>query len=55
LCEWALVFVLLLFNPFELVSVRLCRDGGETCEAEGSPIRANCQGAKRLCPQFFLN
>ena len=29
LCEGALVFALLLFNPFELVSVSLCRDGGQ--------------------------
>jgi hypothetical protein len=32
-CEGALVFALLLFNPFELVSVRLCRDGGPPAKA----------------------
>jgi hypothetical protein len=28
LCEGALIFALLLFNPFELVSIRLCLEGG---------------------------
>jgi hypothetical protein len=42
LCEGALVFALLPFNPFELVSVRLCRGGGQGGREQSPPRGGFC-------------